>query len=90
MEKLRSRDSEEHEYVACLLVTGPPAYLAARTDESHPTSTIGYKNKCAEWYQINIHSQVSRRMFYVIDMTGKFDKWYARYKAWLMENRGHG
>ncbi len=87
MGKITPRTKEEPEYAACLLVAGPPKYLKQPVTEPCPTSSLAYKSDCSDWYRDNVHSQASRRMFYVIDMSGKFDKWYARYKTWLMESR---
>ncbi len=87
MDKIATRAMEEPEYAGCLLVVGPPKHLKSMAGQPHPVASLDYKSRCSGWYREYIHSQAGRRMYYVIDMSGKFDSWYARYKTWLMESR---
>ena len=83
-------DIEEHEYFACLLVTGPPNVLAQPVVDRTPVSSLEYMHECALWYNTNVRGREWGYIHtYSFDQPNDFDGWWRRYKTWLLEAYRH-
>ncbi len=70
----------EVEFVACLLVTGPPDYISYRpatASNKYPVSTQKYRNQCRIWYEKSLGLPCTQR---------EFEGWWLNYKKWLIEH----
>ena len=82
-------DDEVHEYVACLLVIGPPVTFAQPVDTHVPISSLDYMNKCGKWFANNVRGSFDAGWFAKghYEVPHDFHNWYARYKTWLMREQ---
>lgn len=86
-------ESEEVEYAACLLISGPPDFIARRSwgrSGVVPVSTTSYRNICYGFWCNHVRPQRASLFDFVaptpLGTQKQFLDWWARYKTWMIGN----